>query len=155
MQNQYQSIISEDKDMRQSYEEVDIEEYTNSEEQNNDEINNIKEITIYKALKKRINQTKSGGINKSILTSKTKSTINSLNDDDNLIYKVPDLQSLLKNKDINNKDSSKNKNIEIKNINKKKKKETKKKNIIKKETTKSKKSVKIDKSEIPNDLDIL
>ena len=151
----YQSIISEDKDMRQSYEEVDIEEYTNSEEQNNDEINNIKEITIYKALKKRINQTKSGGINKSILTSKTISTINSLNDDDNLIYKVPDLQSLLKNKDINNKDSSKNKNIEIKNINKKKKKETKKKNIIKKETTKSKKSVKIDKSEIPNDLDDL
>ena len=31
----------------------------------------------------------------------------------------------------------------------------KKKNIIKKETTKSKKSVKIDKSEIPNDLDDL
>ena len=147
--------MKEDKDIRYSYEEADIEDYTNSEEQNNDEINNIKEITIYKALKKRINQTKSGGINKSILTSKTISTINSLNDDDNLIYKVPDLQSLLNNKDINNKDSSKNKNIEIKNINKKKKKETKKKNIIKKETTKSKKSVKIDKSEIPNDLDDL
>ena len=123
-------------------------------EQNAEEINNFKEITIYKALNKRIIKTKSCSIAKSILTGKA---INNLN------ININNIPNLLKNNDITTHEdfeqiSSLNKNIEIKNINnlnKRKKKELKKKNLEKKENNKSKKTNKIDKNEIPNDLDDL
>ena len=150
----FENIITEDKDMRYSCEDADIDEYTNSEEQNTEEINNFKEITIYKALNKRIIKTKSCSIAKSILTGKA---INNLN------ININNIPNLLKNNDITTHDdfeqiSSLNKNIEIKNINnlnKRKKKELKKKNLEKKENNKNKKTNKIDKNEIPNDLDDL
>lgn len=44
----FRSIISEDKDIKYSFEEDDIEEYTISEEQNIDDINNLKKIKINK-----------------------------------------------------------------------------------------------------------
>jgi hypothetical protein len=148
----YETIIKEDKDIRYSYEEADIEDYTNSEEHNNDDINSFKEVTIYKALNKKIVQTKMGGISKSILT-------NNINININKEDKLFDIPKILKNNDISNeKLSSINNNIEIKNIiniNKKKKKDVKKKNVIKKESNKSKKKVKVDKNEIPNDIDDL
>ena len=148
------NIITEDKDMRDSCEDADIDEYTNSEEQNTEEINNLKEITIYKALNKRIIKTKSTSFTKSILTGKA---INNIN------ININNIPNLLKNSEISAHEdfepiSSLNKNIEIKNIsnlNKKKKKELKKKNIEKKENNKNKKTTKIDKSEIPNDIDDL
>ena len=150
----FENIITEDKDMRYSCEDADIDEYTNSEEQNTEEINNFKEITIYKALNKRIIKTKSCSIAKSILTGKA---INNLN------ININNIPNLLKNNDITTHEdfeqiSSLNKNIEIKNINnlnKRKKKELKKKNLEKKENNKNKKTNKIDKNEIPNDLDDL
>ena len=156
----YESMITEDKDMRYSYEDADIDEYTNSEEQNTDDINSFKEITIVKTLQKRVIQTKSGPIRKSILASKT---INDININMNKEDKFIDIPSLLKNNDITTHEgfeklTSLNKNIEIKNINninKKKKKDLKKKNLEKKENNKSKKSIKIDKNEIPNDIDDL
>ena len=154
----YENMITEDKDMKYSYEEADVDEYTNSEEQNNDDINSFKEIKIYKTLQKRVIQTKSGAIKKSILANKT---INNINININKENKYIDIPSLLKNNDINthegfDKITSLNKNIEIKNINKRKKKDLKKKNLEKKENNnKSKKSIKIDKNEIPNDLDDL
>ena len=141
----YESIITNDKDMRYPFLDVDIDEYTNSEEPNNEDINKISKVTIYKALKK-------GGLNKSILSNNINININN----ESKLFNIP---NLLKNNDINNdKITSLNKNIEIKSINKmnkKKKKETKKKEIIKKENNKSNKKVKIDKNEIPNDIDDL
>ena len=136
----YETMMKEDKDIRYSYEEADIEDYTNSEEQNNDDINSFKEVRIYKAGNRKIVQTKMGGINKSILTNNINININK---DDKL---------------FNEKLSSINNKIEIQdliNISKKKKKDVKKKNVIKKENNKSKKKVKVDKNEIPNDIDDL
>ena len=138
------NIITEDKDMRDSCEDADIDEYTNSEEQNTEEINNLKEITIYKALNKRIIKTKSTSFTKSILTGKA---INNIN------ININNIPNLLKNSEISAHEdfepiSSLNKNIEIKNISNLKKKK-------KKENNKNKKTTKIDKSEIPNDIDDL
>ena len=145
----YESIITDEKDMKYSFLDVDIDECTNSEEQNNDDINNIKEVKIYKALKKKIKQTKQGGLNKNILSNNINININN----DKNFFNIP---NLLKNNDLNNdKITSINKNIEIKNINKinkKKKKEIKKKEILKNENNKK---IKIEKNDIPSDIDDL
>ena len=154
----HESVISVDRDMRNSCEEVDIDEFTNSGEQNIDEGNGVKKITNFKTSNRII--TKSGVISKSILTSKTINNINININKENTFIGIP---RILKNNDIRtNEDFEKitslNRIIEIKsanNINKKKKKELKKKNLNKKENNSNKKSVKIDKSEIPNDLDDL
>ena len=144
----YEKMMKEDKDIRYSYEEADNEDYINSEEQNNDD---IKEMRIYKAGNRKIVQTKMGGITKSILA-------NNINININKEDKSFDLPSILTNNDISNdKFSSTNNKIELKdliNISKKKK-NVKKKNVIKKENNKSKKKVKLDKNEIPNDIDDL
>ena len=144
----YEKMMKEDKDIRYSYEEADNEDYINSEEQNNDD---IKEMRIYKAGNRKIVQTKMGGITKSILA-------NNINININKEDKSFDLPSILTNNDISNdKFSSTNNKIELKdliNISKRKK-NVKKKNVIKKENNKSKKKVKLDKNEIPNDIDDL
>jgi len=145
----YESIITDDKDIKFSFLDVDIDEGTNSEEQNNEDINNIR---IYKALKKKILQTKPVGLNKNILSNNINININK----ESKFFNIP---NLLKNNDIDNdKLTSINKNMEIKSINKmnkKKKKETKKKEIFKNENNKSNNKIKIDKNEIPNDIDDL
>ena len=143
----YENIITDDKDMKYSFLDIDIDECTNSEEQNNEDINSIR---IYKALKKKILQTKPVGLNKSILS-------NNINiNNESKFFNIP---NLLKNNDMErDKITSINKNMEIKSINKinkKKKKETKKKEILKNENNKSNNKIKIDKNDIPNDIDDL
>ena len=131
-----QNLISEDKDLRYSYEEADIDDFPNSEDQNNDEINNLNKIALFKGLNKKITiQTKSREITQSILTRKNINKINIREDN-----KYIDMPNLLKNNDLSNKDNlekiiSLNKNPELKkiyekninNISKQKKKVAKKK----------------------------
>ena len=63
--------------MRYSYEEADIDDFPNSEDQNNDEINNLNKIALFKGLNKKITiQTKSREITQSILTRKNINKIN-------------------------------------------------------------------------------
>ena len=143
----YENIITDDKDMKYSFLDIDKDECTNSEEQNNEDINSIR---IYKALKKKILQTKPVGLNKSILS-------NNINiNNESKFFNIP---NLLKNNDMErDKITSINKNMEIKSINKinkKKKKETKKKELLKNENNKSNNKIKIDKNDIPNDIDDL
>ena len=157
-----QNLISEDKDLRYSYEEADIDDFPNSEDQNNDEINNLNKIALFKGLNKKITiQTKSREITQSILTRKNINKINIREDN-----KYIDIPNLLKNNDLSNKDNlekiiSLNKNPELKkiyekNINNisKQKKKVAKKNRTKKESNESIKSNN-KKIDIPNDIDDL
>ena len=164
----YQNML--DKDIHYSYEEEDIDDFPNSEDQNTEGINNIKEVTLFKTLRKKITiQTKSREITKSILARKSINKINIREDN-----KYIDFPNLLKNNDLSDlshKDNlekmiSLNKNTEIKkiyenninninNINnnsKQRKKQQKNKNK-KKESKERKKSNK--KIDIPNDIDDL
>lgn len=157
-----QNLISEDKDLRYSYEEADIDDFPNSEDQNNDEINNLNKIALFKGLNKKITiQTKSREITQSILTRKNINKINIREDN-----KYIDIPNLLKNNDLSNKENlekiiSLNKNPELKkiyekNINNisKQKKKVAKKNRTKKESNESIKSNN-KKIDIPNDIDDL
>ncbi len=157
-----QNLISEDKDLRYSYEEADIDDFPNSEDQNNDEINNLNRIALFKGLNKKITiQTKSREITQSILTRKNINKINIREDN-----KYIDIPNLLKNNDLSNKENlekiiSLNKNPELKkiyekNINNisKQKKKVAKKNRTKKESNESIKSNN-KKIDIPNDIDDL
>ena len=65
-------IIAEDRDSKFSFEEADIDDFPNSEDPINDDINNFKQITLIKAISKN----KTREINQGILTGKT---INKLN----------------------------------------------------------------------------
>ena len=157
-----QNLISEDKDLRYSYEEADIDDFPNSEDQSNEEINNLNKIALFKGLNKKIAiQTKSREITQSILTRKNINKINIREDN-----KYIDIPNLLKNNDLGNKDNlekiiSLNKNPELKkiyerninNISKQRKKVTKK-NRTKKESNESIKSNN-KKIDIPNDIDDL
>ena len=157
-----QNLISEDKDLRYSYEEADIDDFPNSEDQSNEEINNLNKISLFKGLNKKIAiQTKSREITQSILTRKNINKINIREDN-----KYIDIPNLLKNNDLGNKDNlekiiSLNKNPELKkiyerninNISKQRKKVTKK-NRTKKESNESIKSNN-KKIDIPNDIDDL
>jgi len=157
-----QNLISEDKDLRYSYEEADIDDFPNSEDQNNEEINNLNKIALFKGLNKKITiQTKSREIKQSILTRKNINKINIREDN-----KYIDIPNLLKNNDLSNKENlekiiSLNKNPELKkiyekNINNisKQKKKVAKKNRTKKESNESIKSNN-KKIDIPNDIDDL
>ena len=157
-----QNLISEDKDLRYSYEEADIDDFPNSEDQNNEEINNLNKIALFKGLNKKITiQTKSREITQSILTRKNINKINIREDN-----KYIDIPNLLKNNDLSNKENlekiiSLNKNPELKkiyekNINNisKQKKKVAKKNRTKKESNESIKSNN-KKIDIPNDIDDL
>ena len=157
-----QNLISEDKDLRYSYEEADIDDFPNSEDQSNEEMNNLNKIALFKGLNKKIAiQTKSREITQSILTRKNINKINIREDN-----KYIDIPNLLKNNDLGNKDNlekiiSLNKNPELKkiyerninNISKQRKKVTKK-NRTKKESNESIKSNN-KKIDIPNDIDDL
>jgi len=157
-----QNLITEDKDLRYSYEEADIDDFPNSEDQNNEEINNLNKIALFKGLNKKITiQTKSREITQSILTRKNINKINIREDN-----KYIDIPNLLKNNDLSNKENlekiiSLNKNPELKkiyekNINNisKQKKKVAKKNRTKKESNESIKSNN-KKIDIPNDIDDL
>ena len=160
----YQSIIADDIDIKNSYEEADIDDFTPSEERDVDNINNLTKISLFNTFKKKIT------IRKNIITRKPINKINIREDN-----KYIDIPNLLKNNDLSdlsNKDNlekmiSINKNTEIKkiyenninninNINnnsKQRKKAAKNKNKIKKESKERKKSNK--KVDIPNDIDDL
>jgi len=160
----YQTLITEEKDLSNSYEEADINDFQNSEDQSNEEINNINKVTLFKSLNKKITiQTKSREITQSILARKNKNKINIREDN-----KYLDIPNLLKGNDLSNKDNldkiiSLNKNTELKkiyekninNISKQRKKVTKNKNRTKKEGNESinTNNKKIDN--IPNDIDDL
>ena len=159
------SIISEDKDLLNSNEDADIEEYTNSEEHNNDNIHDINQMAIIKA-ERRINiKTKSCEITKGILESPSLRKINIRKDN-----KYINIPNMLKNNDLSSKENFEkimqlNKNAEIKkiyekNINsgqKQRKKVGRNKNIKKENNNNdSKKSnKKTDKNDIPSNLDDL
>ena len=159
----YKKIITEDKDLRNSNEDADIEDYTNSEEHNNDNMPNINQMAIIKT-ERRINiKTKSNDITKGILERPSLRKINISKDN-----KYIDIPNLLKNNDLSSKENfekiiSLNKNAEIKkiyekNINsgqKQRKKVGKNKNIKKENNDIKKSNKKIDKNEIPSDIDDL
>ena len=152
----YQSIIADDIDIKNSYEEADIDDFTPSEERDVDNINNLTKISLFNTFKKKIT------IRKNIITRKPINKINIREDN-----KYIDIPNLLKNNDLTNKDSLEkmialNKNSDLKkiyekninnNIQKQKKKIAKNKNRQKKESNESKTSNK--KIDIPNDLDDL
>ena len=72
-----QTLISEDKDLRYSYEEADIDDFPNSEDQSNEEINNLNKVALFKTINKKITiQTKSREITQSILSRKNINKIN-------------------------------------------------------------------------------
>ena len=159
----YKKIIIDDKDLRNSNEDADIEDYTNSEEQNNDNIPSINQMTMIKA-ERRINiKTKVNDITKGILEKPSLRKINISKDN-----KYIDIPNLLKNNDLSSKENfekiiSLNKNSEIKKIyeksfnngQKQRKKVGKNKNI-KKDTNEPKKlNKKTDKNEVPSDIDDL
>ena len=159
----YKKIIIDDKDLRNSNEDADIEDYTNSEEQNNDNIPSINQMTMIKA-ERRINiKSKVNDITKGILEKPSLRKINISKDN-----KYIDIPNLLKNNDLSSKENfekiiSLNKNSEIKKIyeksfnngQKQRKKVGKNKNI-KKETNEPKKlNKKTDKNEVPSDIDDL
>jgi len=157
-----QTLISEDKDLRYSYEEADIDDFPNSEDQSNEEINNLNKVALFKTINKKITiQTKSREITQSILSRKNINKINIREDN-----KYIDIPNLLKNNVSGNKDNlekiiSLNNNPELKkiydkninNISKQKKKVTKK-NRTKKESNDNIKSNN-KKIDIPNDIDDL
>ena len=152
----YQSIIADDIDIKNSYEEADIDDFTPSEERDVDNINNLTKISLFNTFKKKIT------IRKNIITRKPINKINIREDN-----KYIDIPNLLKNNDLTNKDSLEkmitlNKNTDLKkiyekNINnntqKQKKKIGKNKNRLKKESIESKTSNK--KIDIPSDIDDL
>ena len=152
----YQSIIADDIDIKNSYEEADIDDFTPSEERDVDNINNLTKISLFNTFKKKIT------IRKNIITRKPINKINIREDN-----KYIDIPNLLKNNDLTNKDSLEkmitlNKNTDLKkiyekNINnntqKQKKKIAKNKNRLKKESIESKTSNK--KIDIPSDIDDL
>ena len=153
-------IIAEDRDSKFSFEEADIDDFPNSEDPINDDINNFKHITLIKAISKN----KTREINQGILTGKT---INKLNiREDNKYIDIPNLLktdlSNLKNKEHIEKIISLNKNSDLKKIYEKKKnnitkkkKKIKKKNRTKKESNESIKSNNKKIDIIPNDIDDL
>ena len=157
-----QTLISEDKDLRYSYEEADIDDFPNSEDQSNEEINNLNKVALFKTINKKITiQTKSREITQSILSRKNINKINIREDN-----KYIDIPNLLKNNVSGNKDNLEkiitlNNNPELKkiydkninNISKQKKKVTKK-NRTKKESNDNIKSNN-KKIDIPNDIDDL
>ena len=153
-------IIAEDRDSKFSFEEADIDDFPNSEDPINDDINNFKQITLIKAISKN----KTREINQGILTGKT---INKLNiREDNKYIDIPNLLktdlSNLSNKEHIEKIISLNKNSDLKkiyekninNISKQRKKITKK-NRTKKESNESIKSNNKKIDIIPNDIDDL
>ena len=153
-------IIAEDRDSKFSFEEADIDDFPNSEDPINDDINNFKHITLIKAISKN----KTREINQGILTGKT---INKLNiREDNKYIDIPNLLktdlSNLSNKEHIEKIISLNKNSDLKkiyekninNISKQRKKITKK-NRTKKESNESIKSNNKKIDIIPNDIDDL
>ena len=88
-----QTLISEDKDLRYSYEEADIDDFPNSEDQSNEEINNLNKVALFKTINKKITiQTKSREITQSILSRKNINKINIREDN-----KYIDIPNLLKN----------------------------------------------------------
>ena len=50
----YQSIIADDLDIRNSYEEADIDDFTPSEERDVDNINNLTNVTLINTFQKKI-----------------------------------------------------------------------------------------------------
>ena len=153
-------IIAEDRDSKFSFEEADIDDFPNSEDPINDDINNFKHITLIKAISKN----KTREMNQGILTGKT---INKLNiREDNKYIDIPNLLktdlSNLSNKEHIEKIISLNKNSDLKkiyekninNISKQRKKITKK-NRTKKENNESIKSNNKKIDIIPNDIDDL
>ena len=153
-------IIAEDRDSKFSFEEADIDDFPNSEDPINDDINNFKHITLIKAISKN----KTREINQGILTGKT---INKLNiREDNKYIDIPNLLktdlSNLSNKEHIEKIISLNKNSDLKkiyekninNISKQRKKITKK-NRTKKESNETIKSNNKKIDIIPNDIDDL
>ena len=157
----YQRIISEDKDSKFSFEDADIDDFPNSEDPTNDDINNLKEVTLFKTINNKI---KTREITKGILTGKA---INKLNiREDNKYIDIPNLLksdlSSLSNKENLEKIISLNKNSELKkiyekninNISKQRKKITKK-NRTKKESNENNKSNNKKIDIIPNDIDDL
>ena len=153
-------IIAEDRDSKFSFEEADIDDFPNSEDPINDDINNFKHITLIKAISKN----KTREINQGILTGKT---INKLNiREDNKYIDIPNLLktdlSNLSNKEHIEKIISLNKNSDLKkiyekninNISKQRKKITKK-NRTKKENNEGIKSNNKKIDIIPNDIDDL
>ena len=153
-------IIAEDRDSKFSFEEADIDDFPNSEDPINDDINNFKHITLIKAISKN----KTREMNQGILTGKT---INKLNiREDNKYIDIPNLLktdlSNLSNKEHIEKIISLNKNSDLKkiyekninNISKQRKKITKK-NRTKKESNESIKSNNKKIDIIPNDIDDL
>jgi len=153
-------IIAEDRDSKFSFEEADIDDFPNSEDPINDDINNFKQITLIKAISKN----KTREINQGILTGKT---LNKLNiREDNKYIDIPNLLktdlSNLSNKEHIEKIISLNKNSDLKkiyekninNISKQRKKITKK-NRTKKESNESIKSNNKKIDIIPNDIDDL
>ena len=157
----YQRIISEDKDSKFSFEDADIDDFPNSEDPTNDDINNLKEVTLFKTINNKI---KTREITQGILTGKT---INKLNiREDNKYIDIPNLLksdlSSLSNKENLEKIISLNKNSELKkiyekninNISKQRKKITKK-NRTKKESNENNKSNNKKIDIIPNDIDDL
>ena len=153
-------IIAEDRDSKFSFEEADIDDFPNSEDPINDDINNFKHITLIKAISKN----KTREINQGILTGKT---LNKLNiREDNKYIDIPNLLktdlSNLSNKEHIEKIISLNKNSDLKkiyekninNISKQRKKITKK-NRTKKESNESIKSNNKKIDIIPNDIDDL
>ena len=153
-------IIAEDRDSKFSFEEADIDDFPNSEDPINDDINNFKHITLIKAISKN----KTREMNQGILTGKT---LNKLNiREDNKYIDIPNLLktdlSNLSNKEHIEKIISLNKNSDLKkiyekninNISKQRKKITKK-NRTKKESNESIKSNNKKIDIIPNDIDDL
>ena len=161
MINGHQRIISEDKDSKFSFEDADIDDFPNSEDPTNDDINNLKEVTLFKTINNKI---KTREITQGILTGKA---INKLNiREDNKYIDIPNLLksdlSSLSNKENLEKIISLNKNSELKkiyekninNISKQRKKITKK-NRTKKESNENNKSNNKKIDIIPNDIDDL
>ena len=157
----YQRIISEDKDSKFSFEDADIDDFPNSEDPTNDDINNLKEVTLFKTINNKI---KTREITQGILTGKA---INKLNiREDNKYIDIPNLLksdlSSLSNKENLEKIISLNKNSELKkiyekNINNisKQRKKISKKNRTKKESNENNKSNNKKIDIIPNDIDDL
>jgi len=155
-----QTLISEDKDLRYSYEEADFDDFRNSEDQSNEEINNLNKVALFKTINKKITiQTKSREITQSILSRKNINKINIREDN-----KYIDIPNLLKNNNSSGEDNlekiiSSNKNPELKkiyekNINNISKQKKTKKNRTKKESNDNIKSNN-KKIDIPNDIDDL
>ena len=139
-----------DKDIKYSYEEADIDDYTNSDEQNIENKTLIKKIETHKITNLNIH-TKSGENKNSVTSKQIKNITININKEQQFF----DLPSILKNNEINTReDFEKLTSLNRNNINKKKKKDIKKKNLNKKENN-NKKPIKIDKNEIPNDIDAL